>query len=174
MFFDIPPLPPANKYFQFTFKIICFLSPFQIPGQKKWPFLPQNKFLFISACLASCKPGQEATKAASAGAAGLPGMLGVKGAFILPPPNPSPSASGVCPALPRPSVENHISASSGWLPGERWLKADVPLFSCERNLGFCVSRMVSDQHGGVFQHSLICCRCWDPISNGAAELRIST
>lgn len=30
-----------------------------MPGQKKWPFLPQNKFLFISACLASCKQGKK-------------------------------------------------------------------------------------------------------------------
>lgn len=30
-----------------------------MPGQKKWPLLPQNKFLFISACLASCKQGKK-------------------------------------------------------------------------------------------------------------------
>lgn len=72
------------------------------------PATEQVSLYFSVPCL--LQAGQEATEAASAGATGLPGMPGVKGAFILPLPNPNPSAPHVRRALPRPSVENHISA----------------------------------------------------------------
>jgi len=67
------------------------------PEEMNFPATEQVSFYFSTSCL--LQAGQEATKAASARATGLPGTPGVKGAFILPLPNPSPSAAGVCWAL---------------------------------------------------------------------------
>lgn len=78
------------------------------PEEMTFPATEQVSLYFSMSCL--LQAGQEATKAASAGATGLLGMPGVKGAFILLLPNPSPSAAGVCRALPSPSMENRISA----------------------------------------------------------------
>lgn len=72
-----------------------------------FPATEQVSLYFSMPCL--LQAGQEAAKAVSAGATGLVGMPGVKGAFILPFPNPSPLAAGAYPALLGPSVQNHIS-----------------------------------------------------------------
>jgi len=54
------------------------------------------------------------------------------------------------------------------------LQADVPVFSCERNLDFSAGCAMSDRHQGVFSCSLISCRCWEPVPSGVAELRPRT
>lgn len=108
-----------------------------------FPATEQVSLYFSMPCL--LQAGQEAAKAESTGATGLLGMPGVKGAFIPPLPSPSPLAAGVYPALLGASVENHISPWSGRLPGGRWLQADVPMFSCERNFSFCQSAALYDE-----------------------------
>lgn len=64
------------------------------PEEKTFPATEQVSLYFSLFCLLQAE--YEATKAASAGATGLLGMPGVKGEFILPLPDPSPLAVGIC------------------------------------------------------------------------------
>lgn len=76
-----------------------------MPGQKKWPFLPQNKFVFISARLASCKQGKKRPRLRVWDWWGCRAWK----ARSFCSPKSQPLGCRLYPALLGPRVENHIS-----------------------------------------------------------------
>lgn len=150
----------------------CLLPRMGMPGQKKRPFLPQNKFLFISACLASCK---QAKKRPRLGAREPRDWWGCR----------AWEARLFCLSQIQPL---------GWrrLPSTPWTKCGESHFSLIRLAAWrkmiasrCTHVLmwkefqllcqlkctISAQLQGAFQWSLIPCRCWEPAYVGTAELR---